>query len=106
MVLERGDDAKIPTTAAQTPEEVSVLGGAGHEQCAVGGDNIGREQIIAAQATFPRQPAKATAQGETGDTGIGDRATGSSQAEGLCLVIELPRSPRLRRVLCVVSDRP
>ena len=88
LILERGDDAKIPTAAAQTPEEVSVLGGTGHEQFAVGGDDIGREQIIAAQTTFPRQPAKATAEGEPGDTGIGDRATGGGQAEGLCFMIE------------------
>src|SRR5262249_46839234 len=72
LILEGSDDAKIPTTTAQAPEEVSVLAGASDAQFAVSGDDISGEQIIAGQAAFSRQPAEAAAEGEPGDTGVGD----------------------------------
>ena len=96
LVLEGGDDAKVPAATPHAPEEVGVLRGAGREELAVGRDEIDREQVIGGQAVLACQIAPAAAEGEPGDAGRGDLAPGGGQAEGLRLVVELaPGEARL-----------
>ena len=45
-VLERGHQAQVAAAAAQAPEQIGVLGGAGREEAPVGGDDIGRQEIV------------------------------------------------------------
>ena len=58
-VDERGHDAEVAAAAADRPEEVRVLVGARPQQLAVGGDDVGGEQVVAGQAVLAVEPADA-----------------------------------------------
>ena len=87
--LHRGDHTEVAAAAAQRPEQVGVLLGAGVHQPAVGGDDIRGDQTVAGQAVAAQQPADATAEGEPADPGGGDQPAGDRQAEGLGFVVEV-----------------
>jgi len=53
LILEGGDDTKVPAAAQHAPEQVRVLRDAGREELAVGCDEIDREEIVAGQAVPP-----------------------------------------------------
>jgi hypothetical protein len=59
LVLEGGDDAKVPA-ASHAPEESRVLGGTGGQEPAVGRDDIDGEEVIGDQAVLASQPADPT----------------------------------------------
>jgi hypothetical protein len=89
LILEQGHDAEIATPAAQAPEEVGVLRGAGDQQLTVGGDHVSRQQVVARQAVPAVQPAQTAAEGQSGDACVGDDAQRGGQSELLRLAIEL-----------------
>src|SRR6185295_104389 len=88
LVLKGGDHAEVAAAAPNTPEEVRMLTGVDVAELAVGGDDIGGDEVIAGQAVPARQPADAATQGETGDARVGVGTAGSGQAESLRLVVE------------------
>ena len=45
-VLERGHDPEVAAAAPQGPEQVLVLVRAGGEHPALGGDDLGRQQVV------------------------------------------------------------
>ena len=45
--LEGRHDAEVAAAAAQCPEQVRVLLGAGGEEATVGGHDVGRDQVVA-----------------------------------------------------------
>ena len=90
LVLKGGDHAEVAAAAPDAPEEVRVLTGADVAELAVGGDDIGGDEVVAGQAVLARQPADAAPQGEAGDARVGVGAAGGGQAEGLGLVVEFP----------------
>jgi hypothetical protein len=95
-VLQRGHHAEVAAAAPQPPEQVGVLVLAGGDELAIGGDHVGRQQVVAGQAALAQQPADPAAEGEAGDAGAGHQAAGDGQAERLGLVVELrPRDPGL-----------
>src|SRR5579864_8215433 len=57
LILEGGDDTEVAAAAAQAPEQIRILDGAGRKEPAVGRDNIDREKIVAAQAMLASQIA-------------------------------------------------
>ena len=89
--LEGGDDAEVAASAAQAPEEVGVLRRARGEDLAVGGDHLGRAQVVAGQAVLAHQPADPAAQREAGDAGGRDQAPGGGEAVLLGRGVELPQ---------------
>jgi len=96
-VLERRHQAQVAAAPAQAPEQIGVLGGAGREEAAVGGDDIGRQEIVDDETALAHQPAQAAAERETRDASGRDLAAGRRQPEGLRLVVELaPRHAALR----------
>ena len=76
-----------PPRSPQNRSAFSVL--AGGQEAAVGGDDVGREQVVAGQAVLALQPADAAAEREPGDAGRRDRAAGRRQPERLRLAVEL-----------------
>jgi hypothetical protein len=90
LVLKGGDHAEVAAAAPDGPEEVLVLTGIDVAELAVGGDDVGSNEVVAGQAVPARQPADAAAQGEAGDAGVGVSAPRGGQAEGLSLVVEFP----------------
>src|SRR4051812_48541141 len=86
---ELGDDAEVAASAAQTPEELRSFGLAGTDDRAVCQDDFGADEVIRGQAILTHKPAQPAAEGQAGDTGRRDRATGSGQTVGLGSGIEI-----------------
>src|SRR6478672_10976116 len=96
LVLEGGDDPEVAPAAAQSPEQVCVLGGTGCEHPTIGRDNLGGAEVVTSKAILAAQPAQAAAKCQPGDTGIGHRAPGGGEAKSLGCMIELaPQYPTL-----------
>jgi hypothetical protein len=60
---ERGDDAKVATTAPDGPEEVGIVVGAGVHLLAARQDELGLEQVVDREPALAGQMAKAASQG-------------------------------------------
>src|SRR5215210_1815824 len=69
LVLERGDNTEVTTATSNSPKEVLVLLVAGRQQPPVSSHHIGREQVVTGKTMFAVEPAEATSEGETCDTG-------------------------------------
>ena len=67
--LERGDDAEVAAAAAQRPEQVGVLVGAGVHLRAVGQHHVGADQAVDREPEAARQVAEAAAEREPADAG-------------------------------------
>ena len=94
--LERGRDAEVAAAAAQPPQQLGVLVLAGVHELAVGGDDVGGEQVVAGQADLAHQPADAAAEREPGDPRGGHEPAGDREPERLRLVVEVrPRAAAL-----------
>ena len=100
-VLERGDDAEVAAAAAQRPEQVRRSRRRWRAtQLAVGGDDVGRQQVVAGQAVAcaasqPMPPPSVSPAMPVVET----TPAGGRQAERLRLAVELgPASRRPRRV--------
>jgi hypothetical protein len=88
-VFKRRHDAEIPAAAAQSPEEVWVLGVARGEQSSIGGDHIGGAQVVAGEAVEAIEPAQAATQREAGDTGGRKQAPRGGQSKGLRFAVKV-----------------
>jgi hypothetical protein len=76
----------------------TMLAGAGGEQLAPGGDDVGAEEVVRGQPVLAQQPADAAPEREPRDAGRAHQTARGRQPEGLGLVIELaPREPGLGR---------
>ena len=105
--LELGDDAEVPAAAAEAPEEIRVLVGARAHELAVGGDDVGREQVVDREAVLALQPADPAAEREPGDAGVRDDSAGRREPERLRLVVELaPEHAGLNSRRARSPDRP
>ena len=60
---ERGDRAEAPAAAAQGPEKIRFALGIAFDDPAVGGDDLGREQVIGGETPGSRQHADTAAKG-------------------------------------------
>ena len=76
---ERGDHTEVAPAAAQRPEQVGFLGGAGTYLPAVGEHDICGKQVVDGQAVGPRQVPEAAAKCEATDAGGGDDAAGGGE---------------------------
>jgi hypothetical protein len=89
LILEGRDDTEVPATAAHTPEEVSMLGGARGPHLAIGRDDVDRDEVIGREAVLASQPAYPAAQGQARNAGIRAGAPGGGQTERLGLMVEV-----------------
>ncbi len=87
--LELGDHAEVAAAAAQPPEQVGVLVGAGAHDATIGGHDRGRHQRVAAESVLPPEPAQAAAEREPGDARVRDDATGRREPVNLCGGVEV-----------------
>ena len=91
---ERRRDAEVPAATVQRPEQVGVLVGAGGDLAAVGGDEVDRDQAVAAESERPFEPSRAAAQRQAGDARGRHAPAGGRQPVLLGCPIELaPRHP-------------
>ena len=91
-ILERRDDTEVAAAAAEGPEQLLVLPLAGGQGPAVGGDDLGREQVVAGQANAASEVADPAAEREPPNAGRGDDAASGGQSVGVGCVVEC--SPR------------
>jgi hypothetical protein len=83
------DDAEVAATPAQRPEQVGVLVEGRPDEAALGGDHVGGEQVVDGQPVLAHEPADATAQRDSTDTGVAHDAAGRGKAVGLRLVVDV-----------------
>jgi hypothetical protein len=96
-ILERRHHAEVAAAAAETPEEVGMLIGAGTQELPVSSDHVGREQVVYGEPVPTHQPAQAPAESETSDPRVRHDAARSGEAEGLGLTVDLtPKQSWLR----------
>src|SRR5204862_7817673 len=81
-------DAEVAAAAAQAPEQLRVLAGARAHHVPLGGDDVGRTQVVRGQAVLAHQPADAAAERQAGDAGARDEPAGRREPERLRLVVE------------------
>ena len=86
---ERGDDAEVPASASQRPEQVGVIAGRRPQDLALGGDHLGLHEIVDSEAVLAHQPADAAAEAEAADAGVADDAARGGQTVRLCLVVDI-----------------
>jgi hypothetical protein len=87
--LERGDDAEVPTSSPEAPEQFGVLVLARVDQVAVGGDDVDRAEVVAGETVRPVEVAEPASEGEPRHPGRGDDAAGRRETERLRLVVEV-----------------
>ena len=87
--FEGGDDAEIAATPADRPEQVGIVVGIDMQAGAVGGDEVGREQVVDGHAVQAAEPAEAAAQGQAGHPGGGVDAQRGGQAIRLRFMVEV-----------------
>ncbi len=95
-VLEGRHQTEVAPAAPQAPEQVGVLGGAAGQEPAVGGDDVGRQEVVDDEAARAHEPAETATQREAGNARRRDLPSRRGQAEGLRLVVEIaPGHPGL-----------
>ena len=101
---ERGHDPEVAAASTEPPEQVGVLVRVGDHDAAVGGHDLGLDQVVSCQAAAPLDPAAAAAQRQSGDAGGREPTAGHGETVLLRRLIELapcdaslcPDDPRLR----------
>ncbi len=66
---ERSDDAEVPAAAADGPEEIGVLIGAGGYEAAICQNHVHGEQVVDRQAEGTCEVPEPSAEGQAADTG-------------------------------------
>ena len=86
---ERADDAEVPASASQRPEQVGVIVGRRPDDLALGRDHLGLHEVVDGEPVLAHQPANAAAQADAADAGVADDAARGGQAVRLCLVVDI-----------------
>src|SRR5258708_18170896 len=86
---ERGDDAEVSATAAQSPEQIRMMLLVGCHKAAVCQYDVGGDQVVAREAAFAGQVPQPSAQGESAHAGRGNDPAGYRQAKGVGSVIDV-----------------
>ena len=80
-VVERGDDAEVPSGAAHAPKQIRVAVLAGGDELAVRSNEVNGEQVVDRRAVLAHQPADPTAERQAGDPGVRDDAADGGEPE-------------------------
>ena len=88
--LELRDHAEVAAAAAERPEEIRVLAGAGAHDIALGGDDLGGFEVVDRHAVLAAEPAEAPAQRQARDPrgGVDPHRSGEPVGQGRC--VEIP----------------
>src|ERR671911_97040 len=84
-----GHYTEVPTATAHSPEEVRVLCLVGRQQATVGSYDVDRKEVVQGQAMLAYEPAEAATKGEAREACNRNITSGSSQTEGLKIVVKL-----------------
>ena len=87
---ERGDDAEVPASSSQGPEQVRVIAGGCLHDLALGGDHLRPYEVVHGEPVLAHEPAEAAAEADATDAGVSHDATRGGQTVGLCLVVDIP----------------
>ena len=77
--LELGDHPEVAAAAAQPPEQVGVLIGAGAHDTPVGENDLGGQQRVDGQTEAAHEPPDAATEGQAADAGVRDNARGDDE---------------------------
>ena len=87
--LERGHDAEVAAAALEAPEQLGVLVGARAHDAAVGGHDLGGQEVLARRSERPLEPARAAAEGQPGDARVRHAPAGHGEPVRLGGGVEL-----------------
>src|SRR5690606_15971487 len=79
LEFELDHDAEVPATAADGPQEVRVLGGAGAKDFAAGRDDHCRAEAVGGEAVLANEPADTAAGCQSTETDAGGVACGEGE---------------------------
>jgi hypothetical protein len=80
---------KLPPPPRSPPEELGVLLFAGHDELAVGGDDIARAEAVDGQPELAHQMTEPPAQGQAANSGVADDPAGCGEPGGLALSVQM-----------------
>ena len=86
---ERADDAEVPASAAQRPEQVGVIGGRRPDDLPLGRDHLGLHEVVDREPVLAHQPANAATEADATDAGVAHDATGGGKTVCLRLVVDI-----------------
>ena len=89
LELQCRDHTEVAATTLARPEQVLVLRLVGADLTTVGGHQLHGQQVVAAQAVLPLDPARAAAEGQPRDARRGHSSAGRGQAVLLRRRVEL-----------------
>ena len=89
LVLEGCDDAEVPTTSVERPEEVGIVLFAGGQEATLGCDEIDGNEAIACHSVGSAKPSLTTPEGEPGNASRRHDASRCRETENLRLPVEL-----------------
>lgn len=87
--LELRHHTEVATTTAKRPMKIRVLLGGCGDDPAVGRDDAGREQVVAAQAGAAAEPPDTASERQSRHARVADDATGDRETVCLCRGVEL-----------------
>ncbi len=90
-VAERRNDAKVCAGSTHGPEQIRIAIGDGHQRLAVGGDHVGREQVVTGGPVLTHQIAQAATNRKSTEARV------RNLASGCCQAVSLSRGGRLAR---------
>src|SRR5205085_1647935 len=83
-----GDDAEVAAAATEPPEELGVLVFGRGDDLALGGDDVGADQVVGGEAELALEPAAAGAEREADDAGARHAPAGDGEPERQRLSVE------------------
>jgi hypothetical protein len=86
---ERADDAEVPASASQRPEQVGVTSGRRSDDLALGRHHLGLHEVVHGEPVLAHEPADATTQAEAADAGVAHDAARGGQTVRLRLVVDI-----------------
>ncbi len=106
---ETGDDTKISSAAAQSPQEIGAVRLVRDNKCAVRQNHIGLDQIIDGESVLAAKIAVAAAESQAGNACCRDDAERDCKTEGMGGVVNIARratGPHPHGPVCRINAHP
>jgi hypothetical protein len=87
--LERRHDPEVAAASAEPPEQLRILGRTRVHEPAVGGDDVGADEVVCGKSVLPHEPADPAAEREPCHAGGRDEPAGRREPELLRLVVDV-----------------
>src|SRR5262249_7586015 len=109
----RRNNAEVPPTPANRPEQIFVTPFAGGDEASIGQHEVGGHEVIDGESAFSSQVTHAPAQSQAANTCCRNDSCGYREVEGVCGMIDIspgisssnPHSSRFRIDVGIANER-